>query len=269
MPYVCADYSKYKFVNVCWNSENGIATVTLKRPPVNSLTAEFLRELSSLLLDLEKDETQGLIFTSEFDEKVFSAGLDFKELYRPSIDHAKEFMSLLHSFSFRLSCTAYPTVAVINGHAPAGGCIIPLCCEYRIGLNNFTIGLNELKFGILLPDWLSSLMIHTIGSRNAEQAILSGTLFSSEHALRIGLVDEIAPTKEVALEKATAFLNKAKIVNRSLRLDAKLHLRRPILQEFQKDIENELAKNVSLLMSDKVQQSLDAHIKILKEKRGN
>ncbi|KAK5642511.1 hypothetical protein RI129_008678 [Pyrocoelia pectoralis] len=260
------NYMKYQFLDACWNTENGIVTVTLKRPPVNSITSEFLKELSALLNELERDEAQGLILTSEYNG-VFSAGIDFKELYQPVVSDAKEFMTLFKSFTFSLTCTAFPTVAVINGHTPGAGAVIPLCCEYRIMLDNFTIGLNELRLGLQMPDWLSSSMTHIIGKRNAEKAILRGTLFSSEDALKIGLIDEIASTKADAMEKASEFLNSAKILNRTIRLDTKLHIRKSIIQDFEKDTDKEINRAVSFLMSADMQQTIGNRIKALKEKR--
>ena len=33
----------------------------------------------------------------------------------------------------------------IQGHSPAGGCLLAMCCDYRIMAPNFTIGLNETQ----------------------------------------------------------------------------------------------------------------------------
>lgn len=49
-------------------------------------------------------------------------------------------------------------------------------------------------------------MRNAIGERQAERALIAGTMFSSEEALKIGLVDEIAADKEDCLKKANKFL---------------------------------------------------------------
>ena len=86
--------------------------------------------------------------------------------------------------------------------------MLALSCEYRVMLNNFIIGLNEAQIGFSAPMWLIDGMRNTIGSRQAEFALTAGTLFKTEEALKIGLVDEVAQSKEEAIEKAEKFLNK-------------------------------------------------------------
>ena len=40
------------------------------------------------------------------------------------------------------------------GHAPAGGCVLSMCCDSRIMVNGISkIGLNESKVGIVAPYW--------------------------------------------------------------------------------------------------------------------
>lgn len=34
---------------------------------------------------------------------------------------------------------------VLKGHSPAGGCLLAMCCDYRIMVQNFSIGLNETQ----------------------------------------------------------------------------------------------------------------------------
>jgi 3,2-trans-enoyl-CoA isomerase len=43
---------------------------------------------------------------------------------------------------------------VLQGHSPAGGCLLALCCEYRVMVGpKYTIGLNEAQLGIVAPKW--------------------------------------------------------------------------------------------------------------------
>lgn len=49
---------------------------------------------------------------------------------------------------------------------------------------------------------------NTISARNAELALTMGTMFSTDEALKIGLIDEIATDKADAVAKAERFLSK-------------------------------------------------------------
>lgn len=75
-------------------------------------------------------------------------------------------------------------------------------------LNNFTIGLNETQLGIVAPGWFIASMRNTIGLRQTELALTTGKLFKTEEALKVGLIDEIASSKEEGLQKAEGFLQK-------------------------------------------------------------
>lgn len=75
---------------------------------------------------------------------------------------------------------------VFKGHAPAGGCLLAMSCEYRIMVNGkFTIGLNETALGIVAPTWFMDTMCHTIPIRQAEYALTTARMFSVDEALKV------------------------------------------------------------------------------------
>jgi 3,2-trans-enoyl-CoA isomerase len=216
-------------INLQVNDKTGVATVTLNRPPVNSLNLELLTELSNTLTELEKNKCRGLMLTSS-SNSVFSAGLDLLELYKPNLDRFKQWWSTLQQTWMKLYGTPYPTVAVINGHAPAGGCLLATSCEYRVMLNNFTIGLNETKIGMVAPDWFIASMKNTVGARQTELALTAGNLFTTDEALKIGLIDEVAANKEEAISKAEKFLHRYDNVSPLARALTKQTLRKDAIQ---------------------------------------
>lgn len=119
---------------------------------------------------------------------------------------------------------------MINGHAPAGGCVYSISCDYRVMLPNFTIGLNEAPVGIVPPGFIIDCARSTINTRQAEMALTMGTLFTSEEALKIGMIDEIAVDEADALARCEAFLEKSFKVPAVARALTKLTLRRKSLE---------------------------------------
>lgn len=118
---------------------------------------------------------------------------------------------------------------MISGHAPAGGCVYALSCEYRVMLPNFTIGLNESPVGIVPPMFILEMLQNVIGMRQAEMALTLGTLFTSEEALNIGLIDELASNKDEALARSEAFLQKNSKIPATARSLTKLKFRQETL----------------------------------------
>lgn len=89
-----------------------------------------------------------------------------------------------------------------------------LSCEYRIMLPNFTIGLNETKLGIVAPKWFMSSMQAAIPYRQAELALTTGKMFTTDEALKVGLVDDLASDKADGIARAEQFLAQFRTVHR-------------------------------------------------------
>lgn len=100
-----------------------------------------------------------------------------------------------------------------------------MSCEYRVMLDNLTIGLNETQLGIVAPNWFICTMQNTISKRNSELALTSGRLFKTGEALQIGLVDEIAADKNDALVKSEAFISRFARIPPLARAATKIALR--------------------------------------------
>lgn len=247
------------------DDKTGYATVTLNRPPVNSLNLELLKAISETLDDLQNNKSRGMILTSS-SKSVFSAGLDIMEMYKPKVERMKEFWSTLQDVWFKLYGSPFPTVAAINGHSPAGGCLLSLCCEYRVMCQNYTIGLNETKLGIVAPKWFMASMRNTISRRDAELALTLGTLFTTDEALKVGLIDEIATSKEDAIAKATAFLDKFKKISPQARSMTKQALRSKDIMELEDNRTQDIDLFCYAVTQPKVQKGLEMYLEALKAK---
>lgn len=135
----------------------------------------------------------------------------------------------------KLYGSSFATVALVNGHAPAGGCVLALSCEYRVMLPNFTIGLNEAPVGIIPPEFVFACARNTVSSRKAEIMLTTGKLFTSQEALDYGLIDEIAADNEDGIARSEVFLQKFSkvppqaraLTKQSFRKDALALLRNP------------------------------------------
>jgi enoyl-CoA hydratase/carnithine racemase len=100
-----------------------------------------------------------------------------------------------------------PTVACVNGHAIAGGCIVALTCDMRIGLASDTarIGLNEVPLGLRFPPKTWRMVKHRLSPPSLERVVLEGGLYPPMQALRLGLLDEVVANEGEALSMAERF----------------------------------------------------------------
>lgn len=168
-----------------------LALITLNRGKSNALDREMITELTDMLHNINNDDNiGGVIITGK--EHFFSAGLDLIALYGYDEEEIKSFWKLFLDFTAKIVSFKKPMVAAINGHAPAGGCVIGLACDARVmAEGKYIIGLNEVPVGIIVPDSIFQLYSFWLGKAHASRSLLEGKLFSPEEALAIGLIDEV------------------------------------------------------------------------------
>lgn len=190
---------------------NAIVELRLARPPVNALDPGLCSALAKAIGDTVSQGAQGLILSGN--PKVFSAGLDVPYLLSLGDDRAalsSAWEQFFHA-ARTLAASPVPVAASITGHAPAGGCVLALCCDYRVMARSpeadkpFRIGLNETQVGLVAPLGIQQLMQRVVGTHRAETLLVTGELVDAQRALAIGLVDELADAAEVTT-RARAWL---------------------------------------------------------------
>ncbi|XP_073824608.1 enoyl-CoA delta isomerase 1, mitochondrial [Musca autumnalis] len=261
--YRCMSSGKLTTVEV--NDKSGVAVLTMNRPPVNGLNLELLRDIHTSIDEIESNKCRGLILTSS-SNSVFSAGLDIMEMYKPNQERLKDFWTTLQDTWLALYGSSVPTAAAINGHSPAGGCLLATSCEYRVMLPKFTIGLNETKLGIVAPKWFMSTFCNVLPRRVAEMALTQGKMFSSEEALKAGLVDELAQTKEESIEKCEEFFATFAKTNPFARAMTKQQFRSKDLQQLEDERAQDLEAFLFFVNQPSVQKGLGIYLEGLKAK---
>jgi enoyl-CoA hydratase/carnithine racemase len=173
-----------------------IHEIKLARPPVNALNFELLDALIVAIKAAPQNGARGLVLSGG--EKVFSGGLDVPALMQMDRDGLKKTWLAFFNTARALANSPVPVVAAIAGHNPAGGCVLSLCCDYRVMARGaFRIGLNETQVGLVVPEAIQYLMRRLIGAMHAERLIVAGAMIESEHAHQLGLVDQLCEPADV------------------------------------------------------------------------
>lgn len=188
-----------------------IRCIRLARPPVNALNPELCRALIDALETALSDDISGVILSGS--PKIFSAGLDVPYLLSLGDDRRAvlEAWQAFFGAARLLAASRIPVVAALTGHSPAGGCVLALCCDYRIMARSidpakpFAIGLNETQVGLVVPEGVQRLLARVVGEYRAERLLVAGEMVPAERALEIGLVDELADVEQVEA-RAVAWL---------------------------------------------------------------
>jgi enoyl-CoA hydratase/carnithine racemase len=185
-----------------------VAVLKLARGVTNAINLELIEALRGTLSGVRDDpEVRGVVLTTS-SEKFLSIGFDIPDLVdRPRVEF-EHFFWAFNQCCLELYTLPKPTVAAITAHATAGGCILALCCDYRlIGEGRRLMGLNEVKLGVPVPYLPDRILDQLVGSRAARAIVESGSFYGPDEALAIGMVDQVVPTEAVlsmAVEKAAA-----------------------------------------------------------------
>ncbi|CAN5278891.1 enoyl-CoA hydratase/isomerase family protein [soil metagenome] len=171
-------------------AHGAVREIKLARPPVNALDLELLQALVSAVDDAVRDGVRGLVLSGG--EKAFSGGLDVPYLMGQDRAGLAACWSQFFAAARAIARCPVPVAAAIAGHNPAGGCVLALCCDYRVMARGpFRIGLNETQVGLVVPDAIQFLLRRAVGPQRAERLVVSGTMVESELAHKLGLVDAL------------------------------------------------------------------------------
>ncbi|MFC2003984.1 enoyl-CoA hydratase/isomerase family protein [Chloroflexota bacterium] len=199
-----------EFKNITLEKNEGIAKLTINRPPVNVINHETLVEINTALEELGKDEKTKVLLIRGSGNKAFCAGVEVK-------DHLRDTMpKMMREFDrmFRLlRGLGKPSIAVVNGVALGGGCELVAGCDMAIASEKAELGQPEIKLGGLAPA-AAPLFPRIMGEKKAFELILLGENISAKEAERIGLVNKVVSEEELdktAEEVARKFLVKSSL----------------------------------------------------------
>jgi enoyl-CoA hydratase len=179
--------------------QDGVAVLRLSNGPVNALDLDLLTELPAALANVA--DAKAVVLTGA--GKCFSAGVDLKRIIEDGPVYVEQFIPALGAAALALFEHPKPTVAAVNGHALAGGCVLTAAADYAL-MSGGTIGLTELTAGVAFPVVPLEIMRHAVGPRVSSLVLTAKTL-KPEGAQAIGLVDEVVAPEELvprAIERA-------------------------------------------------------------------
>ena len=185
------------FRTILVEKKPGYAIVTLHRPgEMNALSCEMRMELEDCFTRLEEDhEVRVIILTGG--DYVFSAGMDLKEMSGiPDAEIRDYFLSITRYLKKIYGCRK-PVIAVVGGIALGGGFNLATVCDLIIASESAIFGHPELRFGI---NPLFNPLRQIIGMSKAKEIIMLGEPIGAKEALRIGLVNKVAPPEKLMAE---------------------------------------------------------------------
>jgi enoyl-CoA hydratase len=179
-----------------------IARITLNRPdkrnPIGPLTSgELIHALGRVR---ENPAIRVAVLTGA--GAAFSAGGDLSAMSGSGPASPIKPASLVDLFT-TMHALGKPIIAMVNGHALAGGMGLMVACDLAIASDAASFGTTEIGVG-LWPMMITAEIVRNIGRKKTLELMLTGRRIDAAEALAIGLVNQVVPAAD--LESVTMAL---------------------------------------------------------------
>ena len=184
-----------------------IAVVTMDDGKANAFSPDMITTVNGFL-DQAESEAKAVVLTGR--DGIFSGGFDLRVVRGDDPQAAVDMRLGGTRLMMRLYGLPLPLVIAASGHAIALGAFCLLTADYRIGTaGEFRVGLNETSIGMSLPPFGLMLARERLSKRYLTRATMAATMFSSAEAKDAGFLDDVVPKndlRQTALDVASAYL---------------------------------------------------------------
>ena len=184
---------------------DGIAVITLDDGKANALSFDMMATLNAALAEAEAN-ADVIILTSG--RGAMCAGFDLKVM-RNEPDKVADMVGQGGRLMLRIFSSKKPIIIASPGHGIAGGCLLMLTGDYRIGVEGESrYGLNESAIGMVLPPYGIDLARFKINNQHLDRCFVGAELVDSATAQEFGILDEVVTPDTLmvrAMEKAQEF----------------------------------------------------------------
>jgi enoyl-CoA hydratase len=181
--------------------EDGVAVLRLNRPQSrNAIDTAMLEVLLARVAEAGQDDAVRVLVVSSTDHMGLSAGADVRE----QLDEEGRVrrMQLFAQLYDALTGFEKPTIAVCHGDVVGGGAEIAVACDMRVGGSNLRMRFPGAALGVPVGP---ARLVTLCGLATAKYLLLSSRTVLADEALRLGLINRVAPaaaTEAAALDLA-------------------------------------------------------------------
>ena len=189
-----------KLKNILYEKKNGVATIIINRPKRrNAMNRETIREILSVLDDVEKDESVRVVVVTGAGDRAFSAGADISGMKDRTPLDSRRSSQLGQQMMNRVEDLEKPVIAALNGYALGGGLELAMACDFRIASENARLGQPEINIG-LIPGWGGTQRLpRFVGKALAKEMIFTGRMIDAKTAEQMRLVNKVVPADQLKL----------------------------------------------------------------------
>jgi len=184
------------------STKDGVTTLTLNNPARhNAMNFAMWQALPGLLQEVAADRATRVLILTGAGERAFCSGNDVSEFdqVRSTPAQIEHYNGLQRAVCERLAAISKPTIAMIDGHCLGAGLEFALLCDFRYCTPASRFAVPAVKLG--LPYRYEDIvkLLDVIGPARTREMVLGGRRIEGDKAAEIGLVHELAPSREALL----------------------------------------------------------------------
>ncbi|KAK5260056.1 hypothetical protein LTR20_010782 [Exophiala xenobiotica] len=192
---------------ICTQAAAQVYLLSFSSPPDNRLTPAFNQAFLLALDIIEHRLPKGVVVTTSSITKFYSNGLDYENAIRDPNFFPKSLFPLWR----RLIAYPMPTIALMNGHAFAGGLMTAMMHDYRImNPHKGFLCLNELDFGAALQPAMASVFRVKLSMTTFRNMVLESKRYPALEALKEGIIDGVG-----SVDETLAFVGEMKLTQKA------------------------------------------------------
>ena len=174
-----------------------VAWVTIdNRAKLNVLGSRLIGELRATLEALAAEPDLRAVVLTGAGTRAFIGGADIGEMAALTPETARTFITGLHTLCAAVRALPVPVIARVRGYCLGAGLEVAAACDLRAASEDARFAMPEVRVGI--PSVIeAALLPRLIGAGRAQELVLTGRSVAADEALRIGLVERVAPAAEL------------------------------------------------------------------------
>lgn len=165
----------------------------------NAVSLDMWRAIPAVLDAFEADpEVRVVVFTGAGD-RAFVSGADISQFEAERHDAAAEARYSQASAAANAAMTGLskPSIAMIRGYCIGGGLAVALTCDLRLCSEEARFAIPAARLGLGYGFAGVKALIDVVGPAIAKEILFTARQFGAEEALRVGLVNRVAPAGDL------------------------------------------------------------------------
>lgn len=177
--------------------QGAVATLRFNRPAsMNALDLPAALALRDAVRAIAQDRSVRAVLL-QGSGRAFVAGGDLAALRADPVQAAQDLLEPLNETLLLLQALDAPVIAQVHGAAAGAGLSLMLMCDFVLAAEGTKFNLAYINLGTSCDVGASWALPRLVGLRQALEIALLGETFTTDDALRLGLVNRVLPATEL------------------------------------------------------------------------